>query len=126
MADAAQIRQTIETYWAAFSADDRARFLGCFADGAWIEDPVGTPRRQGIDDIGAFYDQSHGLADSIELRGTKVNVCGDEAVFHMEIRPTIGGTEMLMDCFDHMTFDDDARIVTMRAFWDPAEMRPAE
>jgi hypothetical protein len=24
-----------------------------------------------------------------------------------------------------MTFDDDHRIVQMRAFWDPATMRPA-
>jgi steroid delta-isomerase len=125
MADAGDIKATIERYWAAFSEGDRDGWLGCFADGAWIEDPVGTPRRDGKDSIGEFYDQSHSMADSIALvPGGVLNICGNEAAFTMQARPTIGGDVYAVDIIDAMTFDDDARITTMKAYWDPAAMRP--
>ena len=35
-----------------------------------------------------------------------------------------GGCLLVVDIIDVMTFDDAGKITTMRAFWDPAEMRP--
>jgi steroid delta-isomerase len=125
MADAAKIRETIEQYWAAFSTNDRDAYLGCFADGAWIEDPLGTPRRNGSAELAEFFEESQQLADSVTLVGGIVNVCGDEAAFSMQARPMLGGAEYVVDIIDVMTFDDDARITTMKAYWDPATMRPA-
>jgi steroid delta-isomerase len=126
-ADAATIRATVDAYCAAFSAGDRAAYLGLFADGAWIEDPVGTPRHEGADALGAFFDQMSGMADSIELRLTgPVRVAAGEAAFPMQARPTMGGATLCVDIIDVMTFDDAGKITTMRAFWDPAEMRPAD
>jgi steroid Delta-isomerase len=126
MADAASIQKTIDTYMACFTADDKDGWLDCFAEGAWIEDPVGTPRRTGRDDIGAFWGESHGLADSIELRSSGITtIIGSEAAFTMQARPSLAGATYVMDIIDVMTFDDHAKITTMRAFYDPAAMRPA-
>jgi steroid delta-isomerase len=126
-ADAATIRATVDRYTACFSAADKEAFLANFADDAWIEDPVGTPRRDGKQSIGEFWDQSQGMADSVELRRTgPVRVAAGEAAFPMQARPVIGGTTYCVHIVDVMTFDDDGRITTMRAFWDPAEMGPAE
>ena len=126
-ADAATIRATVDAYCAAFTSGDRAAYVGLFADGAWIEDPVGTPRHEGHDALGAFFDQMSGMADSIELRITgPVRVAAGECAFPMQARPTMGGTTLCVDIIDVMTFDDDGKITSMRAFWDPAEMRPAE
>ena len=126
-ADAATIRATVDAYCAAFTAGDRAAYVGLFADAAWIEDPVGTPRNEGHEAIGGFFDQSSSLAESIELRRTgPVRVAAGEAAFPMQARPTIGGTTLCVDIIDVMTFDDAGKITTMRAFWDPAEMRPAD
>ncbi len=126
MADPERINATIDAYMAAFSAGDRDAYLGCFAEDAWIEDPVGSPRRQGRDGIGAFWDETHGLPESIELRplGLRV-VIGNEATFTMQARPTMGGATYALDIIDHMTFDDAGKIATMRAFFDPTTMRPA-
>jgi steroid Delta-isomerase len=126
MADRDTIDKTIDAYLAAFSAPDREGWLGCFADGAWIEDPVGTPRRDGLDAIGAFWDETHGLPDAIELRplGLRV-VVGAEATFTMQARPNLGGEIYALDVIDHMTFDDAGKITSMRAFFDPTAMRPA-
>ena len=67
------------------------------------------------------------MADSIELRLTgPVRVAAGECAFPMQARPTMGGTTLCVDIIDVMTFDDAGKITTMRAFWDPAEMRPAE
>ncbi len=126
-ADATTIRATVERYCAAFSARDRDAYVALFVDDAWIEDPVGTPRRDGHAGIGAFFDESSGMADAIELRQTgPVRVAAGEAAFPMQARPTIGGSTFVVDIIDVMTFADDGRITTMRAFWDPAEMRPAD
>jgi steroid Delta-isomerase len=128
-ADAATIRSTIEAYCAAFTAGDRDGYVGQFTDDAWIEDPVGSPRLLGHEAIGGFFDQSRSLAETIELRQTgpvRVAAAGGEAAFPMQARPVIGGDTYCVDIIDVMTFDDDGKITTMRAFWDPAEMRPAD
>jgi steroid delta-isomerase len=126
-ADAATIRATVDAYCTAFSDGDQDAYVGLFADGAWIEDPVGTPRHEGRDAIAEFFAQMSGMADSIELRLTgPVRVAAGECAFPMQARPTMGGTTMCMDIIDVMTFDDAGRITSMRAFWDPVEMRPAD
>ena len=126
-ADAATIRATVEAYCAAFTARDRDAYTGLFTEDAWIEDPVGTPRREGREAIGGFFDESSGMADTIELRQTgPVRVAAGECAFPMQARPDIGGATYCVDIIDVMTFDDTGRIATMRAFWDPTEMRPAD
>ena len=126
-ADAATIRATVDAYRGAFTNRDRDAYLELFADGAWIEDPVGTPRFEGKEALSGFFDQSSAMADSIELRKTgPVRVAAGECAFPMQARANVGGSIFVVDIIDVMTFDDDGRITTMRAFWDPAEMRPAD
>jgi steroid delta-isomerase len=126
-ADATTIRSAVESYTGAFSRRDREALLGLFSEDAWIEDPVGSPRREGREAIGAFFDEMTALADATELRLTgPIRAVAGECAFPMQARPTMGGTTMVIDIIDVMTFDDDGRITTMRAFWDPAEMRPAD
>ncbi len=126
-ADAATIRSAVEAYTGAFTRRDREALLALFAEDAWIEDPVGTPRREGREAIGAFFDEMTALADSTELRLTgPVRAVAGECAFPMQARPSMGGATMVIDIIDVMTFDDAGRITTMRAFWDPAEMRPAD
>src|SRR5688572_13504411 len=126
-ADAATIRAAVEGYCSAFTAGDRDAYVGLFAPDAWVEDPVGTPRHEGSEAIGTFFDGARGLADKIELRLTgPVRVAAGECAFPMQARPQLGEDTFVMDIIDVMTFDDEGRITTMRAFWDPAEMRPAD
>jgi steroid delta-isomerase len=125
MADAADIQATIERYWSTFSDGDREGWLALFADDATMEDPVGTPLKRGKEDIGAFFDQSTKSVDSVELRGMGTTlIVGNEAAFAMEVRPTVGGSEMTMTVIDVMTFDDDAKITSQRAFVDFTQLRP--
>jgi len=127
MADEDAIRETIENYWKAFTAGDREAYVGLFTDDATVEDPVGSPVHHGKEEIGGFFDSSRALAETIELRSLDVTlVCGDQAAFAMQVRPVIGGATYVMEAIDVMTFAGDGRIASMRAFWQPERMRPAD
>lgn len=127
MVDRSAIDKTLDAYLAAFTAGDRAGWLDCFAEGAWIEDPVGTPRVEGLEGIGGFWDGHHGAVEHIELRplGLRV-ILGNEAAHTMQARPKLGDQTFAVDIISLMTFDEDAKITTMRAFFDPATMAPAD
>ena len=127
MTDAAAIKSTIEHYLARFSAGDREGWLDQFAPEATLEDPVGSPVRTGREEIGAFYDESTGAADSVELvaDGPAI-VLGNQASFAFTVRPTLGGTVFQLPAIDVMTFDEDASITSQRAFVDFAMLVPAE
>lgn len=127
MADAEGIRAAIDAYTERFTAGDRDGWLALWADDARMEDPIGTPLKEGRDAIAGFYDENTALADSVRLvRTGPVRVCGAEAAFPMQVRPVIGGAEFVIDVIDVMVFGDDNRIIDMRAYWNPAEMRPAD
>jgi len=126
-ADAATIRATVDAYCAAVTSGDRAAYVALFTADGWIEDPVGTERLVGSEAIGGFFDQSQAMADSIELRRTgPVRAAAGECAFPIQARPEIGGRSFVVDIIDVMAFDDAGQITSMRAFWDAAEMRPAE
>ncbi len=120
------IHTTCLNYTKFFSANDKEGWLGLFAEGATVEDPVGTPVHEGKEAIAAFWDQSREMVSEIELRMIKANVCAGEAAFFMEVRPTVGDQQMVLPAIDVMTFDDDGHITTMRAFFEFGDMKPAE
>ena len=126
MVGAEAIRATITRYMAAMSAGDRDTWVGCFAPGATLEDPVGTEVLTGNDAIGEFFDNAHAMADAISMEATgPVRVAAGEAAFPFRILTTVGESRLTMPVVDVMSFDDDGRITSMRAFWDMADMAPA-
>lgn len=124
------IRSLVDRYVATFSAADREAWLDLWAEGATMEDPVGSPLRTTREEWGAFFDESHAMVDSLRLvRTGPVRVSGAEAAFPMQARPVLGGDEYCVDIIDVMSFTEvggQVRIATMRAFWDPTALRPAE
>lgn len=117
MPDAQQIRDVIAEYCRRF-ADDREGWLALWADDATIEDPVGSDVQRGKDAIAGFWDMAHELSDSVTLTPSDfVKVVGNEAAFAMTSRMETGGTTSELRIIDVMTFDDDARITSQRAYW---------
>ncbi len=118
-----KIRETVDQYLMLFSSSDREGWLDLFTADATVEDPVGSPVLTGRDEIGTFWDNTHLLADSIQLVLTQgPGVCGNEAAFAMEAHGRIGETETVVPTIDVMTFDDDGRIRSQRAFWDSSTL----
>jgi len=126
-ATAEQIRATIERYVDAFTRGDKDGYLSLFAPDGTVEDPVGSDVCRGPVEIAGFWDGVRNLTPTIELRlvGTP-RVAGGEAAFAMQALPELGDAKMVVDIIDVMSFDDDGRITSLRAYWDMAEMRPYE
>lgn len=125
MADSTTIKDAVDRYIEIMSAGDRDAYVAQFTPDATVEDPVGSDVRLGHDQIGEFWDLVQSLADRITLvRTGPTRVAAGQAAFPMQAISDIGEMRMVVDIIDVMTFDDDGRITSMRAFWDPAEMRP--
>ena len=48
-------------------------------------------------------------------------MAGSEAVFLWQLTLDAGDGRTRISPISHMTFDDDARITSMRAFWSPED-----
>ena len=119
-ASAEQIHDVIEQYVARVAGGTTDEILELFAEGATVEDPVGTEVRTTREAIREFY---AGLED-LEQEGHIVTarIAGGQAAFLFELATKAGDQTYTLAPIDVMTFDDDAKITSMKAFWGNDDM----
>jgi len=118
------IRATIKRYQETFGAGDREGWLDLFTADAVLEDPVGAAPRQGREELGAFWDETHQLADRSTVRMVQgPAVCGDQAAWAFEAHVEIGEGLTIISIIDVGEFAADGRIRHIRAYWDPSGIR---
>jgi steroid delta-isomerase len=121
------IRGTIERYQATFNSGDREAWLGLFADDGLLEDPAGSPPRQGREGLSGFWDEIHegrgdGIAGTVRMvQGPAV--CGLEAAWAFELRVPLGDKAAVVEIIDQAVFAEDGRICRLRAFWNETTVR---
>lgn len=124
------IEATIRAYADAWAARDREGWLGTFAPDATQEDPAGDPIRRGPGEIGRFWDDAMARYTSIEIVPREVFVVGHEAAMVWTINGVTSDGAVTFDGVDVFRFDDDARITSVRAFWDRsalhAQLKPPD
>ncbi|MGB3301593.1 SgcJ/EcaC family oxidoreductase [Gordonia sp. (in: high G+C Gram-positive bacteria)] len=118
-AAAPEITSIIETYLAAVASGDGAAVAALYADDATLEDPVGSPPRQGREAIAEFYG---GLQGEVSTELIAARVVGREAAFSFRVVTKAGGASYTVEPIDVMTFNDAGLITSMRAFWAPSDM----
>ena len=118
---AQEIRATVERYVELVGGGTAAEIAELYASDATVEDPIGTDPRHGLDAIREFYGVIEPLARKTEL--VTLRVAGNEAVVVFRLTTEGNGYRMVIDPIDVMTFDDQARITGMRAYWGPDDMR---
>lgn len=77
--------------------------------------------QNGIAAIRAFYASNAPLLQ-LELSGP-VCVAGNECAFPILAQLSMGASKSCLNAIDTFEFDEDGKIVRMRAFWNPAEIR---
>ncbi|WP_408896976.1 nuclear transport factor 2 family protein [Nocardioides sp. R1-1] len=114
------ILDTIQTYVDLVATGPSADVVALYADGATVEDPVGSEVLTTREQIAAFY----GTLDSLEQTGRLLfaRVAGNEAAFSFELVTKAGEQTYTLAPVDVMTFDDEGRITSMRAFWSGEDM----
>lgn len=91
-----------------------------YADDATVEDPVGSEVHIGRQAIRGFYGNLENVQSRTEVK--TLRALGHEVAFYWTL--SIGGDEggMTMDIISVMTFNDDGRIKSMKAYWTPANI----
>lgn len=114
----ASARAVFHRYLERHAANDLAGVLALFGAHATVEDPVGSPRHEGLEAIRDFYRATHERNGRLELETVgPVIVCGDELAAH--VRAGIASRPDLapMDVVYTVRLDADARIVSLRAWF---------
>jgi steroid delta-isomerase len=117
-----EIREVMERYVQLMCESDADAILELYADGATAEDPVGGHVVQGREALHDFYAATSPNLQ-VELTGP-VRVAGQECAAPLLAELTMNDTKLYIDVIDVMKFDDHGKITSMRAFWNPQEMRP--
>ncbi|MFC4128579.1 nuclear transport factor 2 family protein [Nocardia rhizosphaerae] len=120
MATADDIRATVRKYIDAVGSGSAADIVALYREDATVEDPVGSEPHVGRAAILAFYQAIEPLERSTEL--FSVRVAGNSAAFSFRVVTKFGEQTFTLDPIDVMTFDEDARITGMRAFWSQDDM----
>ena len=116
--------KTVDRYLELVATGSADELTALYAEDATVEDPVGSDVRRGHAAIHEFYTVIENLQRETELVSLKV--AGKEAAFLWRLTLTAGDTRSRIEPIDVMTFDEDGRITSMRAFWAPADLSVLE
>lgn len=121
------IRDTIQQYQVTFNSGDRDAWLALFADDGRVEDPVGSPAREGEKGLAEFWDEVHTQASGGSVGTVKMiqgpAVCGLEAAWAFQLRVPLGDKAVIVEIIDQGVFTEDGRIRSIRAFWNDSTIR---
>jgi steroid delta-isomerase len=115
MSNAENIARTVEAYIDLAGKGSADGLVALYADNGTVEDPVGGEVHRGIEAVRSFY-QSAIPGGSFAVDLLSLNVAGGEAAVHFQL--TVDGRRL--DVIDVMTFNDDAKITSMRSYHSPA------
>ena len=123
MIDYAAAKAACETYVRCLEESELETLLDLFADDATIEDPVGTDLREGKDTLREFYTVAcEGVAKAC-LSGNP-RLAGNEVAFPFNVTAGAPGEEIVINIVDVFRFNDEGKVVSMRAFWGPDNISP--
>lgn len=97
--------------------------LSLYAENGSVEDPVGSKIVRGMDRLREFYSGAVNIDLTLTRTGA-VRVAGVEAAFPFQLIMEVNGVKMVTDIIDVFRFDEEGKIVEMRAFWGPENRRP--
>lgn len=115
-----RIRAAVRRYLDTVATGTAAEIAALYHPDATLEDPVGSPPHTGRAAIEKFYSPLESARRRTEL--LSVRVSGDNAAFSFRVVTETGGKTITVEPIDVMTFDEDARITGMRAFWSAEDV----
>jgi steroid delta-isomerase len=109
--------QAVENYIKLLNEQSYAGLEALYAENATVEDPYGTPAKTGMAEIKEFYKIGFEAGVSAELTGP-IRVAGDSAAFSFNV--LFNG--MKMEVIDVFQFDENDKVVSMKAYWSEANI----
>jgi steroid delta-isomerase len=116
------MKAALQAYVDRTNAGDADGLLSLFSPDAYMEDPVGTPRKY-RDEMAKLFRDGAAYGARIEIVAPIRGSHGNEAavVFDVCYTPP-GGPRLRIRSLDVCTFDEGGRITSLRAFWGPDDV----
>jgi steroid Delta-isomerase len=121
MPSADDYAKTVNRYLELLANGSAADVTGLYAEDATIEDPIGSDVRRGRAAVHEFYAAIENVEKQTEL--VALRVAGNEAAFLWSLTVKAGDSGTVIAPISVMTFDGEAKITSMRAFWSPADIK---
>jgi steroid delta-isomerase len=119
MPSSAVMKAAMQAYIDKFNSGSAEAIAALYADSASVEDPVGSPLKQGKPAILAFYKSSIATGAKLSLdapiRGSHGNAAA--MAFSAKIGP------LNVRVIDVMTFDEDGKFTSMKAYFAPDDIK---
>ena len=115
---------TVNRYLELLATGGADEITALYTDDATIEDPVGSDVRRGREAVHEFYAAIENVSKETEL--VTLRAAGNEIAFWWRMTVNAGGSRTGLEPISVMTFDADAKITSMRAFWSPADVAVLE
>jgi steroid Delta-isomerase len=115
---------TVNRYLELLATGGADEITALYTDDAIIEDPVGSDVRRGRGAVHEFYAAIENLSKETEL--VTLRAAGNEIAFWWRMTVNAGASRTRLEPISVMTFDADAKITSMRAFWSPADVAVLE
>lgn len=115
------VTETVNRYLALVATGTAEEIVALYAADATIEDPIGSDIRRGKDAIRGFYAGFQDAKKDTEL--AELRISGSEAAFFWHLTLDAGDSRTRISPISTMSFDEEAKITSMRAFWSPADVQ---
>ena len=129
------MQAAVQAYFDLFNAQDAGGIADLYAEDATVTDPVGTPEKSGKAAILSFYEMA--VKNGAKLtRSGETRIAGNSAAFAFTV--TVGAMTnvdadiavavelpkggMRIDVIDTFVFNDDGKVVEMKAYWGPSNI----
>lgn len=122
MPDEKTMKDAMQAYIDRFNQADAAAIADLYADDATVEDPVGSPVKYGKTEIAAFYKMAVATGARLELAAPIRASHGDSAAMAFNVRLNMPEGKAHIQVIDVMTFTEDGKFASMRAFWGKSDM----
>lgn len=119
-ASSERILEVITSYVDLVAHGSADQILALYAEGATVEDPVGSEVRTTPESIREFYAALEGMEQQGKVLTARI--AAGQAAFQFELATTVGEQTFTLSPIDVMTFDDDARITSMKAYWADSDV----
>jgi steroid delta-isomerase len=114
--------KTVNRYLELLAKGQADAIADLYATDATVEDPVGGEVHIGRQAIHGFYSNVPGTNNETEV--LTLRALGNEVAFFWRLIVDLGeGGKMSIEIISVMTFDDDGKIASMKAYWGPDNIK---
>ena len=118
-----RITETVNRYLAYVAKGAVDEITDLYASDATVEDPVGGEIHIGRQAIHGFF-SAVAAGGQFEAEMVTLRALGHEAAFFWRLTMKTGDGGIRIEIISVMTFDSDAKITSMKAYWTPENITP--